>query len=503
MSGIFLGQWKRSLGRRVLIRDCGQTHVAGIAPTRSGKGTGLVIPTCLTWPDSLVALDLKGENFRLTAGRRKQLGQVVLKFDPTSENSACFNPFDEIDMSSADRIGDIDNIATSLLDPRGKGTVMDSHWDRQGVGWLGAVLAHLLYIEADKTLRGLANLISGFDPSPDGDQGIIATITRMRDTRHTANGPDPDVARAMQEMLDKAPNERSGIISTVQGFLKIYRDPRIAAATSRSDFRITDLMNYTRPLSLYLVVPVKDLDRLQPLIRLVLNQILKGLTPRMEGDPARRKLLLMLDELCVLGHMELLSKMLPFVAGYGIRACLIFQNLKQVEAAYGRDQSLIETCETLLALTPNRDDLQTGKYLSDLTGDATVVERHRSWGGGGTNISEQKTRRPLMTPGEVLELPTNKALIFKRGAKPILADQFVYYRDKQFNAWSKIPPPVESDCIRHGVQNAVVITDTEAKSAEAVEIPYWRDTIGHQAEKTIRTEDQAGELRHPDTAGRS
>src|SRR5581483_4036810 len=104
------------------------------------------IPTCLTWPDSLVALDLKGENFRLTAGRRKQLGQVVLKFDPTSENSACFNPFDEIDMSSADRIGDIDNIATSLLDPRGKGTMMDSHWDRQGVGWLGAVLAHLLYI---------------------------------------------------------------------------------------------------------------------------------------------------------------------------------------------------------------------------------------------------------------------------------------------------------------------------------------------------------------------
>jgi type IV secretion system protein VirD4 len=380
-NGIYLARWHRGFKRWTLIRDCGEGHVAVIAPTRSGKGNGVVIPTCLTWPDSICVLDLKGENFQKTAGRRKQMGQVVLKFDPTADNTCHFNPFDEVAMGTDDRIGDIDNIATSLLDPRGKGAVMDSHWDRQGVGWLGAVLAHLLYTEEDKTLRGLANLISGFDPSPDGDRGIIATITRMRDTRHTPTGPDPDVARAMQEMLDKAPNERSGIISTVQGFLKIYRDPRIAAATSRSDFRIADLMNHDKPLSLYLVVPVKDLDRLQPLIRLVLNQILKGLTPRMEGQQPRQKLLIMADELCVLGHLELFSKMLPFIAGYGIRCTLIFQNLKQVEAAYGRDQSLIETCETLLALTPNRDDLQTAKYLSDLAGDTTVVERHRSWGG--------------------------------------------------------------------------------------------------------------------------
>jgi len=114
----------------------------------------------------------------------------------------------------------------------------------------------------------------------------------------------------MQMMLDKSPNERSGIISTVQGFLKIYRDPRIAAATSRSDFRIADLMNHEKPVSLYLVIPVKDMDRLQPLLRLVLNQIVKGLTPRMEGDKPRWKLLLMLDEFCVLGHMELLLSLI-------------------------------------------------------------------------------------------------------------------------------------------------------------------------------------------------
>jgi type IV secretion system protein VirD4 len=201
-NGIYLARWHRGFKRWTLIRDCGEGHVAVIAPTRSGKGNGVVIPTCLTWPDSICVLDLKGENFQKTAGRRKQMGQVVLKFDPTADHTCHFNPFDEVAMGTDDRIGDIDNIATSLLDPRGKGAVMDSHWDRQGVGWLGAVLAHLLYTEEDKTLRGLANLISGFDPSPDGDRGIIATITRMRDTRHTPTGPDPDVARAMQEMCN-------------------------------------------------------------------------------------------------------------------------------------------------------------------------------------------------------------------------------------------------------------------------------------------------------------
>ena len=482
---IYLATWPLSFGRQAILRDHGESHVCVIAPARSGKGVGVVIPTLHTWRDSVVVMDIKGENFRLTAGRRQQLGSVVLKFDPTAENSCCFNPFDEIPVGTPDEWGEIDNIATSLLDPRGRGAAMDSHWDRQGVGWVGAAICHLLYAEEDKTLRGLAHLIAGLGESDRRGDGILQTIRRIRDTRHTAIGPHPDVAREMQMMLDKSPNERSGIISTVQGFLKIYRDPRIAAATSRSDFRIADLMNHEKPVSLYLVIPVKDMDRLQPLLRLVLNQIVKGLTPRMEGNTPRWKLLLMLDEFCVLGHMELLSKMLPFVPGYGIRACVIAQNLTQIEAAYGRDQPIVQTCETLLALTPNRDDFQTAKFLSDLAGDTTVVEKHRSWSSSGRSISEQKTRRALITPGEVLELPTSKALIFKRGVKPIFADQFVYYRDAKFRQWSELKPPAKSDQIRQGpaYEAGVPIATGETcapseNEAEgpAIELPpaHWR-----------------------------
>jgi type IV secretion system protein VirD4 len=485
---IYLATWPTGFGRRAILRDDGEGHVGVIAPARSGKGVGVVIPTLHTWPDSVVVMDIKGENFRLTAGRRKQLGSIVLKFDPTAEGSCCFNPFDEIPVGTPDEWGEIDNIATSLLDPRGRGAAMDSHWDRQGVGWVGAALCHLLYAEPDKTLRGLAHLIAGFDPAkPSAD--IMKTLKRIQSTRHLPSGPHPDVAREMQMMIDKSPNERSGIISTVQGFLKIYRDPRIAAATSRSDFRIADLMNHEKPVSLYLVIPVKDMDRLQPLLRLILNQIVKGLTPRMEGQKTRWKLLLMLDEFCVLGHMELLSKMLPFIPGYGIRACVIAQNLTQIEAAYGRDQPIVPSCETLLALTPNRDDIQTAEFLSKLTDNTTVVDRQRSWNASGPSISEHKTRRALMTPGEVLELPTSKALIFKRGVKAILADQFVYYRDVRFDRWSKLTPPAESDQISSAVVSVGPIPQepayqveqqpaaiTEASPAEMIEGPpaHWR-----------------------------
>lgn len=477
---IYLACWSLGLGRRGLLRDDGEGHVCVIAPTRSGKGVGIVIPTLHTWPDSVVVMDIKGENFRLTAGRRKQLGSAILKFDPTSADSCHFNPLEEIPRRTSDEWGYVDNIATSLLDPRGRGAALDSHWDRQGVGWVGAALCHLLYSEQDKTLRGLAHLISGFDPAADKGGNMIKTLERIRDTHHLPSGPHPDVAREMQMMLDKSPNERSGIISTVQGFLKIYRDPLIAQATSRSDFRIADLMNHEQPVSLYLVIPVQDMDRLQPLLRLMLNQIAKGLTPRMEGQKPRWKLLLMLDEFCVLGHMELLSKMLPFVPGYGIRACVVAQNLTQIEAAYGRDQPIVQTCETLLALTPNRNDIQTAEFLSKLAGDTTVIERHRSWSSSGKSTSEQKTRRALITPGEVLELPTTKVLVFKRGAKPILADRFDYRSDATFNQWSKLPPPAESDQIHEGakllpaapvIPGAQEIVDAEIVEDEAISMP--------------------------------
>lgn len=278
-------------------------------------------------------------------------------------------------------------------------------------------------------------------------------------------------------MLDKAPNERSGVISTVQGYMKLYRDPHIAAATSRSDFRIADLMNYDKPVSLYLIIPVKDMNRLQPLLRLILNQVVKGLVPRQEDHQPRHDLLLMLDEFCVLGHMELLSQMLPFIAGYGIRACIVAQNLNQIRQAYGHNQSIVQTCETLLALTPNRNDVDTANLLSEMTSDTTVTHRQRSWNPSGESTSEQQIKRRLITTGEVLELPDSKAMIFKRGARPILADRFRYYDNRQFRYWSELPPPEHSDRLHEGTAYLPVYRPTQNISAPPLKL-VKRDSPG-------------------------
>src|SRR5882757_4355254 len=88
--GVVLGR----LGGSYLRHD-GPEHVLCFAPTRSGKGVGLVIPTLLTWPYSTVVHDIKGENFQLTSGWRARFGSVLL-FDPTNPASAAYNPLLEI-----------------------------------------------------------------------------------------------------------------------------------------------------------------------------------------------------------------------------------------------------------------------------------------------------------------------------------------------------------------------------------------------------------------------
>ncbi|MBX9708905.1 MAG: type IV secretory system conjugative DNA transfer family protein, partial [Caulobacteraceae bacterium] len=91
------------LGRadgRFLIAD-GPEHVMLYAPTRTGKGVGVVIPNLLAWPDSIVVLDIKRENYLATAGYRAEAGQTVHLFDPLAPDgrTARFNPLDHIDRS--------------------------------------------------------------------------------------------------------------------------------------------------------------------------------------------------------------------------------------------------------------------------------------------------------------------------------------------------------------------------------------------------------------------
>ena len=255
----------------------------------------------------------------------------------------------------------------------------------------------------------------------------------------------PVVASAARELLNKSENERSGVLSTAMSFLGLYRDPVVAAVTRRCDWRIRDLVEAERPMTLYLVVPPSDISRTKPLIRLILNQIGRRLTEELESKRRRHRLLLMLDEFPALGRLDFFESALAFMAGYGLKSFLIAQSLNQIEKAYGQNNSILDNCHVRVSFATN--DERTAKRVSDALGMATELRAMKNYAGsrlspwlGHLMISRQETARPLLTPGEVMQLPPDDELVLVSGCAPIRAKKGRYYEDPELKA-RILPPP--------------------------------------------------------------
>ncbi|HFF6211142.1 TPA: conjugal transfer protein TraG [Stenotrophomonas maltophilia] len=437
-AGIFLGQHDDQY-----LRHEGPEHVLTFAPTRSGKGVGLVVPTLLSWPASAVIHDIKGENWQITAGWRSRFSHCLL-FNPTDAQSAAYNPLLEV-RRGAHEVRDVQNIADILVDPEGA-LEKRNHWEKTSHALLVGAILHVLYAGEDKTLRGVANFLS--DPACPFE----LTLHRMMTTRHLGDAPHPVVASAAREVLNKSDNERSGVLSTAMSFLGLYRDPTVAAVTSRCDWRIADLIASASPVSLYLVVPPSDISRTKPLIRLILNQIGRRLTESLDGSDGitrRHKLLLMLDEFPALGRLDFFETALAFMAGYGIRSFLIAQSLNQIDKAYGQNHSILDNCHVRVTFATN--DERTAKRISETLGTATELRAQRNYAGhrlapwlGHLMVSRQETARPLLTPGEVMQLPPDEAVVMVSSVAPIKAKKLRYYADANFKR-RVLPPPTLAD----------------------------------------------------------
>ncbi len=427
--GVFLGRTAGKDG--FYLRHAGPEHVMAFAPTRSGKGVGLVVPTLLSWLDSAVIHDIKGENWTLTAGWRSRFSHCLL-FNPTDARSAAYNPLLEV-RRGAHEVRDVQNIADILVDPEGA-LERRNHWEKTSHALLVGAILHVLYAGEDKTLRGVANFLS--DPGCPFE----VTLQRMMSTRHLGEKVHPVVASAAREVLNKSDNERSGVLSTAMSFLGLYRDPTVAEVTSRCDWRIADLISADSPVSLYLVVPPSDISRTKPLIRLILNQIGRRLTESLDGSDGiarRHKLLLMLDEFPALGRLDFFESALAFMAGYGLRAFLIAQSLNQIDKAYGQNHSILDNCHVRIAFATN--DERTAKRISEALGTATELRAQRNYAGhrlapwlGHLMVSRQETARPLLTPGEVMQLPQDESVVMVSGHPPIKARKLRYYLDRNF-----------------------------------------------------------------------
>jgi type IV secretion system protein VirD4 len=430
--GVVLGKFERDY-----LRHDGPEHVLCFAPTRSGKGVGLVVPTLLTWPGSCIVHDIKGENWTLTSGFRSGHGRVLL-FDPTNAKSAAYNPLLEVRRGEWE-VRDVQNVADVLVDPEGS-LERRNHWEKTSHALLVGAILHVLYAEPDKTLAGVASFLS--DPK----RPIEVTLRAMMTTTHLGEaGPHPVIASAARELLNKSENERSGVLSTAMSFLGLYRDPVVAKVTHHCDWRIRDLVEGDRPTTLYLVVPPSDISRTKPLVRLILNQIGRRLTEDLQAKGKRRRLLLMLDEFPALGRLDFFESALAFMAGYGLKSFLIAQSLNQIERAYGPNNAILDNCHVRVSFATN--DERTAKRVSDTLGTATEMRALKNYAGhrlspwlGHLMVSRQETARPLLTPGEVMQLPPGDELVLVSGVPPIRARKARYFEDPRLTERVLAPP---------------------------------------------------------------
>ena len=484
--GVYIGGWfdEKKNYLHYLQHD-GPEHILAFAPTRSGKGVGLVIPTLLAWEDSVLVYDIKGENWAKTAGFRASAGQVCFKFSPLEENSSSFNPLEEIRINTPRDVSDAQNLAEMLV-KSGEDSPNDRYWRDAAASLMTGMILHACYAaQAENrtpTLAGLANVFT----TP--GQGFRDTLTNLLDYSHdsdykqgwtTSEGvpseTHPVVMEKAQEMLDKEDKEFSGVLSFAKTALTLFSDPLVVRNTSSSDFRCADFLNAEKPISVYLVVPPSDKLRLRPLVRLIITMLVNRLTQKMDFQGAtqttpKHRLLFMIDEFPSLNKMEILADALSYMAGYGLKAYLITQDIRQILEQYGDHESIMSNCHVRIAYAPNQ--YQTAELLSKMAGNKTVQQASFNYSGSRfspfmkqATASTQYVERPLLTPDEVMRLqPAQKKkvgdherierpgemLIFQAGRRPIFGSQILYFADPVLSERAAMPPPTEFFRIENG-----------------------------------------------------
>ena len=425
-AGVILG---RKAGTALVNAE--PIHVLVAAPTRSGKGVGVVIPNLLYWQDSVVVLDIKHENYAITAGYRRQTGgNRVFKWSPMDERSHRYNPFDFIAQEGPRRITDLQLLASILLPipPRA-----DPMWSNEARDlFLGFALLVLDDPDAPSTLGQVYRTLK--------QEMDLAEVAKLA-LEQTDFPLDPICRQSLANFVYKADKEQSGVKSTLTSALGLWANPNIDAATAASDF---DLRTFRKQrASVFVGVAQDQLVTLAPLLNLFFQQAVATLSHALPGEDETHDVLFMIDEFPMLGKMESLAKGLALLAGYKIRIVLITQGLGQLKEIYGPggQEGILQNCALQVFFASNDDS--TTNYISGRLGTRTVRTTNRSQGQDWkTTTSTSYIARPLMAPEEVRRLDPRKAILFKEGSRPVQARKIRYYADRLFTPRLLDPPAV-------------------------------------------------------------
>ena len=404
------------------------------APTRSGKGVAIVIPNLLHYPDSVMVLDVKNENWDLTAGFRAKYQDVYLfSPNPTPQivngekiyRSHRYNPLDYISRDEFERMKDIGDIA-NIFFPANSGNDTSDYFNSQAQRlFTGLVLYMIETPERPCTLAELMRIAES--PVPLNDW-IVQTIEQRKSEGRELSAEC--VQALMSYAGNPAENTRGGIDSTMKSPLIIFTDPVVAAATSASDFRLDEVRK--KKMTIYVGIQPNALPRFSKLLNIMFSQLL-GINTQVlpeQDDGLKHQCLVLLDEFTALGKVEIIQKSVAYMAGYNMRLMLIFQSKSQVEGVYGKEgaKDIFANMACQVEYTPTEQD--QAEELSRKLGTQTVkgksVSRNRGKGGGGS-ISTSDQSRALMLPQELKEMDAEKEIIFFRRTPPIFCDKAFYY----------------------------------------------------------------------------
>lgn len=427
--GIIVGQ----MGGRYLMFE-GQQHAIISAPTRSGKGVGIVIPNLLNWPESVVVLDIKQENWDITSAYRRKYGQECFLFNPAAVDYRThrYNPLSYISEDPNFRIDDVQKIGNMLF-PDQPGT--DVIWTATPRSLFLGIVLYLL--ETPGKAVTLGQVLR--ETLADGDgSGYFAKI--INDRAASGNPLSGACVRGLNTYISIASeNTRSGIIGGFRSRLELWMNPLVDAATSANDFDLREVRK--RRMSIYLGVTPDNLERMAPLLNLFFQQLI-DLNTRVRPEQSKAikyTCMLVMDEFTAIGKIPILSKGISYIAGYWLRMMPIIQSPAQLVEVYGKDAA--QTFQTNHALQiiypPKASETQTARDISEWLGYQTVkgtsVSKSKNLFGKKTpteSMSDQ--RRALLLPQEITSLGKGRELVVMEDVPPILARKVTYFKDRAF-----------------------------------------------------------------------
>lgn len=416
----------------------GYQFVILAAPTRSGKGVGIVVPNCLNYSDSLVVLDIKGENFDITSGFRAKHGQKVYLFAPFDEAGVThrYNPLEYISDDPAQRLGDIDAIGTALYSG---GNQNDKFWSENAKDlFRGLCLFVLERKDLPKTFGEILRQASG--KGKPLKEYIFEELKKAQDTGHPFSNACID---CLNRVLSNSENTLAGIVATFGTPLLIFQNPRVDLATSANDF---DLREVRRELmSIYFKMPPNKLKEGSVLVNLFFDQLL-NLNTRVlpsQDKTLKHQCLVLLDEMTSIGKVAMIAQAVSYMAGYNMRLLTIIQNKSQLEDVYGKAGALtlLSNHALMVMYAPSPTVQSDAQEYSEMLGYETVKSRSRTSSMQSSSTSTSDQRRALMLPQEIRELGQTREIVSLENCKPILCDKIRYYEDPDFTCRAHLPPP--------------------------------------------------------------